>query len=251
MFAAAEAVSEEDRQTLRHLSDLLHVFHHRNNNQHRRSTWWRHFSIFRRQLTCLSNEIRSLHEFPTTHLEKAKKKSRDQQIRKQLEQRISFWQDVMVTRWQHAFSQIASDGRFSVLGLVLLAALAEACRITSITTAIEDLGQGEVEKVLAKFAEESREDCGNHMAKPSTFTDHEDYGEVVARGQIGEGRVESNEIAKAKDVTSTMSTKNAAIAVHSKQGVKRSGSRIIDFGKRKRQKKPKGDAIDDLFSGLG
>ncbi|KAF2768475.1 hypothetical protein EJ03DRAFT_257773, partial [Teratosphaeria nubilosa] len=150
--------SEEDWQTLQHLSDLLHIFHHRNKNQHRRSTWWRHFSIFRRQLTCLGNEMTSLHEVPTTHLEKTKKKFRDQQIRKQLDQRIPFWQDVMVARWQHAFSQIAADGRFSVLGLVLLATLAEACRITGITAAIEDLGQAEVEKVLAKFAEESRED---------------------------------------------------------------------------------------------
>lgn len=41
--------SSQTRHTLLQHLRLLHLLHHRNKNQHRRSQWFRHFSTFRRE----------------------------------------------------------------------------------------------------------------------------------------------------------------------------------------------------------
>ena len=73
--------SKNEQEALQHLSDILHLFHHRNKNQHRRSIWWRHFSNFRRQLDALVGEISGLLEVPNTHLERTRKKVKDKEMR--------------------------------------------------------------------------------------------------------------------------------------------------------------------------
>ena len=147
-------LSTQHLSELQHLSSLLHLFHHRNHNQHRRSPWYRHFSIFRRQLTRLTDAYAELSRIPDTQLGKHRKKAADQQTLAAIQQRLEFWRDVVIPKAQHGFSQVAADGRFAVLGVFLLAVLGQICAVTGIVSEYEDLAQEEVERVLQQFADE-------------------------------------------------------------------------------------------------
>lgn len=221
--------SDQDLETLQHLSNLLHLFHHRSKNQHRHSIWWRHFSIFRQQLKKLITEITALKETPTTHLARTKKKFQDVETKRRIDQRLAFWRDVTVCKWQRSFSQIVADGRFSVLGLVLLAVLAEVCRIVGITAELEELGQAEVEKVLEIFAAEAWSD------EDAVAERHEDVGQVVRRDEATDDATKAVLQEPVAD-----NTKKRALTECSEQLVKK-----------KKTRRKKANAIDDLFSGLG
>lgn len=226
--------SKHDQENLEHIADLLHLFHHRNKNQHRRSIWWRHFSTFRRQLNALVEDIRGLNKIPTTHLERTKKKARDKETQNKISERLTFWQDVLVSKWQNAFSQAVADGRFSVLGLVLTAALAQVCQIVGITTTFEDLGQTEVEKVLDEFSREQSWDDGGHANVSADG--EEDVGQVVARGEVkADDRFDTNTVPHGHKKI----VRDKATAKPSKATTQPA-----------RKKRRKGNAIDDLFSGL-
>ncbi|KAK4899218.1 Ribonuclease MRP protein subunit rmp1 [Elasticomyces elasticus] len=232
-------ISKEDLERLRHFSDLLHLFYHRNHNQHRRSTWWRAFSIFRKQLRTLLGHLDSLQQTPTTHIERTKKKIRDQQTRLNLEQILVFWRDMLVPKWQHAFSQVAADGRFSVLDI---------CRIAGVTAAFDDLGQIEVEKVLERFAEEGWDGRGEVMAR-SVGAGSEDVGEVITRGASGGAPeavavIEEDELVAAEKPERPTEPTAKAIST-----MKRSRN-LGGTEPKSKKKRKKGDAIDDLFGGL-
>ncbi|KAK5680949.1 RNase MRP subunit [Elasticomyces elasticus] len=231
-------VSKEDLERLRHLSDLLHLFYHRNHNQHRRSTWWRAFSIFRKQLRMLLGHLDSLQQNPSTHIERTKKKIRDQQTRLTLEHVLVFWRDILVPKWQHAFSQVAADGRFAVL---------DVCRIAGVTAAFDDLGQIEVEKVLERFAEEGWDGRGEVMAR-SMGAGGEDVGEVITRGDSG-GALEAVAIIDEDDPVAAEKPERPAEPTANASTMKRSKTRGGTEPKAKKKRK-KGDAIDDLFGGL-
>ncbi|EME81974.1 uncharacterized protein MYCFIDRAFT_18376, partial [Pseudocercospora fijiensis CIRAD86] len=102
---------------------LLHLFHHRNKNQHRRSHWYKHMNTFRRQLQSLLSDLKTLNSVPSTHTSA----------------RLEFWREVMVSKWQFAFSQVVADGRFSVLGVFLYSCLAEVGKLVGMTGMLEEL----------------------------------------------------------------------------------------------------------------
>ncbi|TKA78590.1 hypothetical protein B0A55_03876 [Friedmanniomyces simplex] len=248
MEGTGSRITKEELSNIRHLSDILHLFHHRNNNQHRRSTWWRPFSLFRKQLRTFLVRLETLNEAPTTHLARTKKRDQDQQTRIQIQQSLVFWRDVLVPKWQHAFSQLAANGRFAVLGLVLLSTLAEVCRTVGITAAFEDLGQAEVEKVLERFAEEGwegRDDVG----LPTSNGQSEDIGEVLTR-EAASFDVQSTRPITEATVGERQASKQRAAPTSKRNVLKRSKS-SIDSPAKTRKKSKKADAIDDLFSGLG
>jgi len=174
--------SKTDQESLENLSHLLHLFYYRNKNQHRRSIWWRHFSTFRRQLQKLLQDIKLINEVPATHLERIRKRSKDLEIQINISRRLQFWQTTLVAKWHHAFTQLIADARFAQLGLVLLATLAQTCRVTGIIAALEDMGQAEMEKVLYQFAAEERADEIKETSKQ--LGHEEDIGEIVARDDI-------------------------------------------------------------------
>lgn len=222
-------ITQEDQDQLQHLSDLLHLFHHRNKNQHRRSIWYRHFSLFRKQLTALCLSLTELNTIPTTNVARARKKTEDAKTIKIISARLGFWKDVMVARWQHAFSQVVADGRFSVLGLVLIAVLAETCRIVGITAEFEDMGQGEVEKVLEEFG---REEWGAEE-KTQDAQGGEDFGEVIRR-----------------DEQPTVDLKSPPRLGASPLLARTQKKRTLDpepKPPKKKKRKKGGDAIDDIF----
>ncbi|QIW99839.1 hypothetical protein AMS68_005357 [Peltaster fructicola] len=161
-----------DSSVVEKISDtsvLLQLFAHRNKNQHRRSIWWRHFSIFRRQVHALEHDLKQLTNTPATHVERTKLKRETPMLKARVEQRIESWP---VAQWQHAFSQLMADGRFAQLGLVLLAALAQICALMHITTHLEALSENEIQQALNDFGRE-------HWQGEQGLT--EDVGAVVAR----------------------------------------------------------------------
>jgi hypothetical protein len=164
--------SKDDLSLLTHLSSLLHLLHHRNHNQHRRSPWYRHFSLFRRNLNALLSDYTTLTSTPATNLERARLKAQTPNLHKRIAQRLAFWQEILVARWQRAFSQVVADGRFSVLGLVMLGVLGGVCKVVGISEGLEVEGQEEIERVLEEFG---RETWGHG--------DERGFGEVVGRGR--------------------------------------------------------------------
>ncbi|KAI4715668.1 hypothetical protein E4T48_08141 [Aureobasidium sp. EXF-10727] len=167
---------------LQHLHTMMHLLHHRNHNQHRRSTWYRHFNIFRRHLGTVLKHLATLAHVPTTNLARHKKKAEDEALRLRIQQTVSFWRDVLVPKAQHAFGQLIADGRFAVLGVVLMAILGHVCRVFGLISVYEELGEEETRKAIEVFAAEGwAEDKGLGVLVPREAEKREDLGEVLTR----------------------------------------------------------------------
>lgn len=146
----------------------------------------------------------------------------------------------MVPKWQHAFSQVLADGRFAVLGVVLMAVLGEVCAVVGITAELEELGQVEVEKVLEEFGREEWTEDGGEMKGVVG----EDRGEVVQRVEEGEdggldsvAGVERGNETTMKHMETSKETRATSKKRHSDAPEKKS----------KKKRKKTGNAIDDIF----
>lgn len=222
--------SKDDLSLLTHFSSLLHLLHHRNNNQHRRSPWYRHFSLFRRHLDALLSDYITLTSTPTTNLERARLKTQSPALHVRISQRLKFWQDVLVARWQRAFSQVVADGRFSVLGLVMLGVLGGVCRVVGITEGLEVEGQEEVERVLEEFGREAWGE-GDERGFGEVVRRSGEDGTVVAKGDEGEP------VAREADVGEVVAREDVDDGEHvERKGAKHDVS--DDDGKSRKQKKP-------------
>ena len=112
----ASSLCQEDKlHELKQLHNLLHLFHHRNKNQHRRSIWWRSFESFRRELGRVLDEANQW-VAATADLSKGtwskgtkglkarmalaqKNAARKPQIEAKLKQRLLWWADSLVEKW--------------------------------------------------------------------------------------------------------------------------------------------------------
>ncbi|KAG9644857.1 hypothetical protein KCU95_g11604, partial [Aureobasidium melanogenum] len=181
-LAPLKLPSSSQTADLQHLHTLMHLLHHRNHNQHRRSTWYRHFNIFRRHLGTMLEYLTTLSYVPTTNLARHKKKAEDEALRLRIQQTVSFWRDVLVPKTQHAFGQLIADGRFAVLGVVLMAILGHVCRVFGLISIYEELGEEETRKAIEVFAAEGwAEDEGLGVLVPRDEEKREDLGEVLTR----------------------------------------------------------------------
>ncbi|KAM0719412.1 hypothetical protein Q7P37_005317 [Cladosporium fusiforme] len=276
--------STEELAQLTHLSSILHLLHHRNKNQHRRSPWYRHLSLFRRHLSALLGDFATLTTTPSTNLERTRLKALTPSLQARIAQRLTFWQDVLVARWMRAFSQVVADGRFSVLGLVMLGVLAGVCRVVGVADGLEAEGQREMEKALEEFGKEAwgaeREvgEVGEVVARQGgeegVAVAKADEGEVVARrdededfaGELDErGTVETRKgkpVPRDESEEPHMQNESEGMKVArpaSPSPPKTTKPKTTSMKKRSADTKPKpakkkrkkgGDAIDDLFSGL-
>jgi ribonuclease MRP protein subunit RMP1 len=192
--------TKDDLAQLDHFSSLLHLLHHRNQNQHRHSIWYRHFSLFRRHLTALLADYTTLSSIPTSNVERARLKASTPSLHIRISKRLTFWQDVLVARWMRAFSQVVADGRFSVLGLVMLGVLGGVCRVVGVVDGLEAEGQAEIERVLEEFGKEAWGDNGGFGRR--VVRGEVDGGEAVARADAGEpvARVDEGEVVAREDV---------------------------------------------------
>jgi ribonuclease MRP protein subunit RMP1 len=192
--------TKDDLVQLDHFSSLLHLLHHRNQNQHRRSIWYRHFSLFRKHLTALLADYTTLLATPTSAVERTRLKALTPSLHIRISKRLAFWQDVLVARWMRAFSQVVADGRFSVLGLVMLGVLGGVCRVVGVVDGLEAEGQAEIERVLEEFGREAWGDEGG-FGRP-VGRGEGNGGVVVARAEVGESvaRVDEGEVVAREDV---------------------------------------------------
>ncbi|KAL9530321.1 hypothetical protein SMMN14_05918 [Sphaerulina musiva] len=249
-------ISPSSLSELHHLTTLLHLFHTRNKNQHSHSIWYRHFNIFRRQLSHLTSNLTTLNTIPTTshHAQTHKKKTVDPILIARIRARENYWRDFLARKWQRAFSQLVADQRFGVLGIFLLAVLAHVCGIVGITAEWEEMGEVEVRKAIEAFGREMRGDDGGD--------DDEEEDEV--RGLLGRGENEAAE--DAGQVVSREGEGEVAVALVA-DGIrggderldvlparsvgdtrKRKSEGAVDVKKKKKKRKRVGgDAIDDIF----
>lgn len=277
--------STEELAHLTHLSALLHLLHHRNKNQHRRSPWYRHLSLFRRHLSALLTDYTTLTTTPATNVDRARLKTLTPALQTRIAQRLAFWQNVLVARWMRAFSQVVADGRFSVLGLVMLGVLGGVCRVVGVVDGLEVEGQREVERALEEFGREAwglggGEEGVRDGGDEGVAVKRVDEGEVVAREDVDEGEGEGGGLAaEVEERGNDESEKGRAISrddsneaderdetdrakvsrIPSPSPPKTSKTKPTSTKRRsadtkakpaKKKRKKGGDAIDDLFSGL-
>ncbi|GAB7343644.1 hypothetical protein MBLNU457_1637t2 [Dothideomycetes sp. NU457] len=189
--------------TLTHLSTLLHLLHHRNKNQHRLATWYRHFSTLRRHISRLLTHYTTLLTIPETYAARHRKKTADITTRSQITSELDFWTEVLVAKWCRAFSQLAADLRFGVLGVFLLAVVGEVAATTGVTAVLEERGEREVVCAIERFGREFKEDedvGDGNRGKWSGIG--EDVGEVMRReARGGDGGEDQGEVVEREPMT--------------------------------------------------
>ncbi|KEQ75739.1 hypothetical protein M436DRAFT_40028 [Aureobasidium namibiae CBS 147.97] len=264
-LAPLKLPSTSQTADLQHLHALMHLLHHRNHNQHRRTTWYRHFNSFRRHLGTVLEHLTTLEHVPTTNLARHKKKAEDEASRLRVQQTVSFWRDVLIPKAQHAFGQLIADGRFAVLGVVLMAILGHVCRVFGLISVYDELGEEETRRAIEEFAAEEWGDAeGMGVLVPREAEKNEDFGEVLTR----EDSVDTEDAIKTKARATEKElrmTESASPSKTSKKTPSRDSSTSTTSSKlmKKRpkdegtgsavrpiKKKKKKNAIDDLFAGL-
>lgn len=238
----AKDIAAQQAIEIQHASDILHLFHHRNKNQHQHSIWWRHFSQFRRHVNALAVEAECIAARPTTTLARAQKRKREPATRRRLASRRVLWERVAVARWSRAFSQIVADLRFATLGLVLLAALAQICAIWDLTFA-EQEDDALLLGAEVSYGQNVDVRLGSTGSAGAAASD--DVGEVVAREPL-------NAAVASHDEISRIATSEIVVAEppSTKPGVEESNAAVGSATRKVKKRRKKGDAIDDLFSGL-
>jgi hypothetical protein len=153
-------------EELNDLSHLTYLLYRRNKNQHRRSHWWRHFNIFRRQLNKLCLELESVKQPDDGN------KDAPLELNAKAEARVDVWVHLYIAKWYAAFSQILAEKRFAALGITVFALFARVCGLIGATARLTEEGEVELSATLA-HAEAS---------KPMPASqDDDDIGEAIER----------------------------------------------------------------------
>ncbi|EAT83352.2 hypothetical protein SNOG_09160 [Parastagonospora nodorum SN15] len=117
-----------DKAMLLDVHGLLDKIFARNQNQHRRSHWWKSLHAFRKQLGLLLEEMAG---------SKAEAK---------IEARLRYWDEKFIHMWYY---QLVAVGPFAMLGIVMMASVARVCRICGITAVYEEIASGDIKGVLS------------------------------------------------------------------------------------------------------
>lgn len=140
-----------------------------------------------------------------------------------------------------------------MLGIFLLAVLAQVCGIVGITAEWEEMGEVEVRKAIEAFGREMRGDDGGDddeeeevrgLLSRGENEAAEDAGQVVSRE--GEGEVA---VASAADGIGGEDERLDVLPARSVENTrKRKSEGTVDVKKKKKKRKRVGgDAIDDIF----
>ncbi|GAB1729548.1 hypothetical protein NU195Hw_g183t1 [Hortaea werneckii] len=135
-----------------------------------------------------------------------------------------------------------------MLGLTLIAVLSEVCRIARITMAYEAAGQAEMEKALEKFAEEGWEGHDPETVEPRFGK--EDIGEIISRDQVDDD-AEDHSLSTKNGRSRALQPSPEPHKNPTHAGKPASKRGTPDAARPSKKKRKKGNAIDDLFSGLG
>ena len=152
-----------------------------------------------------------------------------------------------------AFSTLVADSQFSTLGVVLLAILARVGRLVGLPEplAAPVLKPGQIAKVvLATSLKETGDDRGELV--PRVYGS-EDVGEVISR-EVAEkmSKGEDRDLGKVVD-GQLDDVGDAAVSHESRKEARRHEVAEADLAigmERKKKRRKKGNAIDDLFAGL-
>ena len=180
-------------QQLRNLYYIVHLVYHRNKNQHRRSLWWRHLNSFRRDLRTLSAAAAPTDDPPAPGRPADTTDGGDPAaplppapppppLPPPLPPLLRRWARDRVPRWRAAFGGILAERRFVAVGLVLLAALAQAADVLGVRGMMEE---GARERAAGAPGREAAD-----VEAPVDRGEDVDLGVVVERGAVEAGGAE-------------------------------------------------------------
>ncbi|KAI9049528.1 hypothetical protein LZ554_006557 [Drepanopeziza brunnea f. sp. 'monogermtubi'] len=218
-------------QELTSISQLLHLTHHRNKNQHRLAKWYKPFSQLRRQVGRLLPELEALEvaeRFSVSGNENGEAEGKYvRAARERVERRVCFLEEWIVEKCYLAFSNVIADQRYAVLGLFLMATLARVQAVVeqwSVGVGGDREGQ-----------EQGKQQEGQiERALEGAPGDELDLGEVVTRESVLE---EAEAVAASEPREKRRAAHEAGLSDPSKP-------------KKQKKKKKGGDAFDDMFAGL-
>jgi ribonuclease MRP protein subunit RMP1 len=245
-------LSKSELKELRNQSSILHLLHHRSKNQHRHSSWYRHFSIFRKQLRSLVDELDP--ELPLEALPSQKSKLYIDSMER-LNKRIVFWMDALVVKWYAAFSQLIGDTQFAVIGLTLVAVVGRVVKVLGLLSKMKkDGSSGAMGDTFRRAVERNigsdyevlgvvNDDMRLLIERPGVTADNvdmADFGVAISRDDDGNILTE-NEPQHDKGEQQTQCPIDNAVSSHSQAQTRKRATR---------KKRKRGDEIDDIFAGL-
>lgn len=177
-------------------------------------------------------------------------------------------------KWCQAFSQLAADLRFGVLGVFLLAVVGEVAGVTGVTAALEERGEKGVLEAIEKFGREfegenedglgldrrverAGEDLGEVLVREPVREENDDQDEAVVREQAT--GVEDAENGEAEDLIADVEPKEAIVSPSEEDrptgAITKKRARPAEPVKSKdelvkKKKKRRKNAIDELFGAL-
>lgn len=183
-----------------------------------------------------------------------------------------------MAKWCRAFSQLAADLRFGVLGVFLLAVVGEVAGVTGVTAVLEERGEREVVEAIERFGREFEgEDQGLNdvsgmkrrrvevdveeaMVRDSPQRDgDEDQGEVVVREQVADAiktemgevqEVDADEKVESDRVVSELLEDDEPSPIVTKKRPRPAEPVRSKDEQVKKKKKRRKNAIDELFGSL-
>jgi ribonuclease MRP protein subunit RMP1 len=253
------ATTPTPKEELTSISQTLHLFHHRNHNQHRLAKWYKSLSQLRRHISKLILELETL-DTAITYSSKNEESKYVRAAREKVEDRVEFMENWLEKRCYIAFSNLVADNQYAALGLFLIGTLA---RVRSV---IRSLGKERVEdeeveeeEVVKTVLEENELRGGKE--------ERYDFGEVVRREDLvnlnentyldGRGDSEVKLTKKRKSLLQREEGVELQIPAKRVKAEKRTGSERLkreDDGESgvdlKRSKKAKGeDLVEDQEDG--
>jgi ribonuclease MRP protein subunit RMP1 len=169
------ATAPSAKAELTSISLTLHLFHHRNHNQHRLAKWYKSFSQLRRHISKLILELETLDTALAYSSEESKYAKA---ARETVEVRVEFMRTWLEERWYVSFSNLVADNQYAAMGLFLLGTLAR------VRTLISPMGRERVGDEDIEVGEE----VGKKVVEEEGDGKEEryDFGEVVRREDLRE-----------------------------------------------------------------
>ncbi|KAF7897986.1 uncharacterized protein EAF01_008952 [Botrytis porri] len=226
------------------LTQLLHLTHHRNKNQHRLSKWYISFGIFRRQVSRLLSIIPEHVMESSRGKVKGKARERKEREERELQRLVRFIQEEVVPGCYLAFSQLVANNQYATLGLMLMGCLARLYKVLGALRVLnaEEIAEqaGVVNETPQLNAAEMEEDMGEKIVRDVPVPEVEDNQKVERKEEDDTG-VEKAKPKKRKQEGKVVELKTSKLASSDSMPAK---------PPKKKRKKKGGDAIEDLFAGL-
>jgi ribonuclease MRP protein subunit RMP1 len=158
------------------ISQTLHLFHHRNQNQHRLAKWYKSLTQLRSHISRLILELETLDTALTYSSEESKYV---QAARETVEDRVKFMRTWLEERAYVAFSNLVADNQYAAMGLFLLGTLA---RVRTLTGPLgrERGGDEDKDEAVEEVAGMGIEKGRLGIEREETY----DFGEVVRREDL-------------------------------------------------------------------